>query len=58
MTETLLGGIEEPINEQGLIADVGEEVCVLHIEDDRSFSDLVATFLPRERDHFEIKTEN
>ncbi|MFB6161788.1 MAG: PAS domain-containing protein [Haloferacaceae archaeon] len=58
MTEPLLGGVEGAIDEQGIVADVGEEVCVLHIEDDRSFSELVATFLQRERDYFDVETVN
>lgn len=56
MAETILGGIETAIDEQSLLADVGEEICILHIEDDRSFSDLVSTFL--ERAYFEVKTAN
>ncbi|GGL39711.1 hypothetical protein GCM10009037_24330 [Halarchaeum grantii] len=58
MTETFLTGDEESIDEQGLIADAREDVCILHIEDDQSFSELVATFLQRERDYFTVKTEN
>ncbi|PHQ40447.1 hypothetical protein DJ69_01320 [Halorubrum persicum] len=58
MAETLPGGIGGAIDEESLIADVGEGVRILHIEDDQSFSDLVATFLERERDYFEVETVN
>lgn len=57
MSEEHLGGIAEAIDEGGFIADA-ETVCVLHIEDDRNFSDLVATFLHEKRDYFDVKTEN
>jgi len=49
--------IENPLNEQALISDVGGGVEILHIEDEPDFADLVSTFLQRERDHFEITTE-
>ncbi|WP_121821090.1 PAS domain-containing protein [Halostella salina] len=49
--------IENPLNEQALISDVGGGVEILHIEDEPDFADLVSTFLQRERDHFEISTE-
>ncbi|WP_436930608.1 PAS domain S-box protein [Halosimplex halobium] len=35
----------------------GEEVRILHIEDDQSLAELVATFLERERESFDIETE-
>ncbi|WP_336136421.1 PAS domain-containing protein [Natronomonas amylolytica] len=57
MADTLLRGASEALDEQRLIADVGEEVNVLHIEDDRSFADLVSTFLQREHDYFNVETE-
>ncbi|NHX37743.1 MULTISPECIES: PAS domain S-box protein [Halolamina] len=57
MTDSFPGGIEGAIDEQGLIADVGEGVSVLHIEDDERFADLVSTFLERQRDYFTVETE-
>ncbi|KPN29011.1 bacterioopsin transcriptional activator [Halolamina pelagica] len=57
MTELVPGGIDGAIEERGFIADVGEEVGVLHIEDDGSFAELVSTFLERQRDYFAVETE-
>ena len=54
MTDTALGGVQKAIDEQGLIADVGTEVRILHIDDDRAFSELVSTVLQRERDYFDV----
>jgi len=54
MTNADFGGVRAAIDEQGLIADVGTEVRILHIDDDRDFSELVSTFLQRERDYFDV----
>lgn len=58
MTKSAFGGVQEAINEQGLMADVGKEVRILHIDDDHDLTDLVSTFLLRERDHFDIVSKN
>ena len=54
MTNAAFEGLQEAIDERGLIADVGTEVRILHIDDDRNFSELVSTFLQRERDYFDV----
>lgn len=46
---------EAAAGERGLGAD--EDVCILHIDDKPTLADLVATFLQRERDAFEVITE-
>ena len=46
---------EAAAGERGLGAD--EDVCILHIDDEPTLADLVATFLQRERDAFEVITE-
>jgi PAS domain S-box-containing protein len=58
MTESFLGGGGGAIDEEGLIADVGGKVRILHIEDDRDFSVLVSSYLERERKDFEVETVN
>ena len=46
------------IDGEAIVSDMSDEISVLHIEDDPSFADLVATFLERERDYFTIESEN
>jgi DNA-binding NtrC family response regulator len=58
MTERFLGRGDGAVDEEGLIADVGGKVRILHIEDDRDFSVLVATFLERAREDFVVETVN
>jgi PAS domain S-box-containing protein len=58
MTNAAFGEVREAINEQGLLTDVGKEIRILHIDDDHSFSDLVSTFLQRERTDFDVVTKN
>jgi len=48
---------ENPLNEQALLSDLGDNVDILHIEDEPDFADLVSTFLEREREQFEVITE-
>ena len=50
MAGALFNKIGEAVDEKRVIADIGEGVRILHIEDDQSFSELVATFLKSERD--------
>lgn len=40
-----------------LAFEIRDEIRILHIEDDPAFSELVADFLNRERDHFSIVSE-
>jgi len=58
MAGALFNKIGEAVDEKRLIADIGEGVRTLHIEDDQSFSELVATVLKSERDYFKIKIKN
>jgi hypothetical protein len=58
MTERFLGRGDGGVDKEGLIADVGGKVCILHIEDNRDFSVLVATFLERAREDFVVETVN
>ncbi len=50
-------GLNDTLNEDSLISDIGGDISILHIEDDPDFADLVQTFLKQERDDFEIITE-
>ncbi|MFB6160180.1 MAG: PAS domain-containing protein [Haloferacaceae archaeon] len=49
-------GVENVLDERALLSDVGGSVTILHIEDEPDFADLVATFLQREREQFEVIT--
>lgn len=57
MSEIFSNKSERSIDEQRIIDDLGEDVRILHIEDDQSLADLVATFLERERESFDVETE-
>lgn len=44
-------------HQQAFLSDANRNVCILHIEDDPSFADLVAEFLARNRSYFTVITE-
>lgn len=45
------------LHQQAFLSDANRDVCILHIEDDPSFADLVAEFLERNRSYFTVITE-
>ncbi|WP_321169037.1 PAS domain-containing protein [Halorubrum sp. CBA1125] len=49
-------GLDETLDERALLADAGG-VTVLHVEDDPAVAELVARFVEREREYFEVVTE-